>query len=744
MEETMRYARVVVDQMPDKEFDYLVPPEWHDAIGVGSRVRIPFGQRATLGTVVGLPDVPATNRLRPISELVEQRPAIPGPLLEMARWMSEYYAAPLESTLRSLLPQVVRKAEMGEQKLQFLQLTPAGRALDPESLRKRAPRQADLLEALHASQEPVPAAALLKELGLQHSALKTPQEKGWITVETTSVGRDALAKETVMRTQALEMNPEQSAALLTVQEGLASPETAKPILLQGITGSGKTEIYLQAIHTVMEKGGSALVMVPEISLTPQTVERFMARFGGEDGRIAVLHSHLSNGERRDEWHKVHSGAARIVIGARSAIFAPLRDLRLIVVDEEHENSYKQEESPRYQARDLAVLRAKLEKCVIVLGSATPSMESYANARSGKYKLVRLTKRIDDRQLPLVRVVDLKMEARHRKGDLVLSEKLRSAITDRLEKKEQTILFLNRRGYSTSLQCNACGYVAKCEHCSVSMTYHRSAQRLTCHLCGYQTVAPKSCPECKDPAIRFSGVGTEKVEEVVAKCFPKATVRRLDADVLSRRQMLKETLEAFRTGKIDILVGTQMIAKGLDFPNVTLVGIINADLGLHLPDFRAGERVFQLLTQVAGRAGRGDLAGEVMIQSFTPGSPAIQFARHHDVDGFLEQEIEFREVCGHPPFSHLVLIHLRCPHQERGAFTAETLHRRLAENLPDGVTLHDPMPSPIERAKDHYRYQILMKAKSIRPLTRHIRRVILALTLPKDVQLAVDVDPYQLL
>ena len=496
----------------------------------------------------------------------------------------------------------------------------------------------------------------------------------------------------------------------------------------------------------LERGQTALVLVPEISLTPQTVERFKSRFASTQEQVAVLHSHLSDGERHDEWHKIHGGKARIVIGARSAVFAPLSKLGLIVVDEEHENSYKQEEAPRYQARDLAVLRARMEDCAVVLGSATPSIESYHNAMSGKYEIALLTMRVDDQKMPLIRVVDLRNESGRQKNGqpLVLSEKLRTAIGQRLEKKEQTILFLNRRGFATSLVCPACGDVQTCTECSVSLTFHRAANRLVCHLCGHQAAVPRNCPKCHDPAIRQAGLGSERVEEVVGKVFPQATIRRMDADTMTKKESYRETLTAFRTGKIDILVGTQMIAKGLHFPNVTLVGIINADLALHLPDFRAGERTFQLLTQVAGRAGRGETLGEVFVQSFTPFSPSIQFARHHDFEGYFQQEVDFRSKCGFPPFVHLVLITIRCAHQERGRFTAETVARRLKEGLPEGTTLGEAVPAPLEKLKGQFRYQLLLRGRSAFKLSRHVRAVLAKMQLPTDVVAAVDVDPYQLL
>jgi len=503
----------------------------------------------------------------------------------------------------------------------------------------------------------------LKEARTTPGTLKKLEEAHLITITPEISERDPYANEVILPTQPLTLNAEQSAALSKITGAMdREPSAAASFLLHGVTGSGKTEIYLRAIAHALERGTGAIVLVPEISLTPQTVERFKARFssGNLKTLVAVLHSHLSAGERHDEWQKIRQGRARIVIGARSAIFSPIEKLGLIIVDEEHEYSYKQEESPHYNARDCAVVRAQLESAVVVLGSATPSLESYYNARIGKYTLLELPTRVDDQKMPLVRVVDMRLEARREKGTPIFSQMLRERILQRLERGEQTILFLNRRGYASSLQCPKCGFVAGCPNCSVSLTYHRHNQRLICHICGYTSAAPTVCPEpnCKNPAIRYAGVGTERVEETLPKLFPKARIARMDSDSLKRKDDYRRILGDFRTGKIDILLGTQMIAKGLHFPNVTLVGIIYADLALHMPDFRAGERTFQLLTQVAGRAGRGEIEGEVVVQAFTPFHPAIQYARRHDFLGFYEQEIEFREQLNYPPLSRIAMLTFR--------------------------------------------------------------------------------------
>ena len=738
------YVRVIIDRAIQRELDYSVPDTLADRIGIGSRVRVPFRDKSALATVLATLEHSDAKGIRPIEALVGEAPTISESLLELAKWMSTYYCCPLETVMRSLLPQVIRRAKVGWKKQLFVQPLTKIDTDTIDNLRKRAPRQAELLEAIAKLEKPMPAAQLLRKTSFDNQTLRALAKRGLIELREEAVERDPHADEQFIATTNLELNPEQALALNRITDALAAPETAKPILLHGATGSGKTEIYLQAIRTALERGKSAIVLVPEISLTPQTVERFKSRFDEMHDVVAVLHSHLSEGERHDEWHKIHSGRARIVIGARSAVFAPLKDLGLIIVDEEHETTYKQEEAPRYHARDVAVVRAKIEKCAVVLGSATPSLESYHNATTGKYELLTLTQRVDDQRMPLMRIVDLRQERRKGKIAPILSEKLSQAIAARLEKREQTILFLNRRGFSTSLLCSNCGEARNCPNCSVALTFHRHMARLSCHLCGHTAAVPKKCPACGKDALIYAGFGTEKVESTVSHLFPKANVRRMDADSMTRKEAYRETLRNFRTGKIDILVGTQMIAKGLHFPNVTLVGIINADLALHLPDFRAGERTFQLLTQVAGRAGRGETAGEVFVQTYTPFSPSIQFARHHDFAGYFQQELEFRERCDFPPFKHAILITVRSEHEGRAKLSAETLVRRLKESLGSEFILGDATPAPLEKLQGQFRFHILLRGEAIMRLSRLVRETLEKLPVPEDVVATVDVDPYQLL
>ncbi|HEY3661082.1 MAG TPA: primosomal protein N' [Candidatus Udaeobacter sp.] len=751
-----RYVRVIVDRAIHRELDYSLPENLASRVGVGSRVRVPFRDKSALATVVAIPEESEAKGIRPIEAIIGDAPVLSEQLLELARWIGTYYCCPIETVMRSMLPQVIRRAEVGWKKQLFVQPARDIDEAEFEKLRRRAPRQAELLEAISNLEKPIRATELLRQTSLDNQTLRALVKRGLAETREEAVVRDPHGEEQFIATSNLVLNEEQTHALNEVDQALDAPEKARPILLHGVTGSGKTEIYLQAIRAALGRGRTAIVLVPEISLTPQTVERFKGRFAEAQDDVAVLHSHLSEGERHDEWHKIHSGRARIVIGARSAVFAPLKNLGLIVVDEEHETTYKQEEAPRYHARDVAVVRAKVEKCVVVLGSATPSLESYHNATTGKYRLVTLTQRVDQKQMPLIRIVDLRQERRKEKKAAILSERLSQAIADRLEKREQTILFLNRRGFSTSLLCSNCGEARNCPNCSVALTFHRHflqgesaspktmSGRLSCHLCGHTAAVPKKCPECGQDALIYHGFGTEKVESTVAQIFPKAVVRRMDADSMTRKEAYRETLRNFRTGKIDILVGTQMIAKGLHFPNVTLVGIINADLALHLPDFRAGERTFQLLTQVSGRAGRGETTGEVFVQTYTPFSPSIQFARHHDFAGYFQQELEFRERCDFPPFKHALLIGVRSAHEGRAKLSAETLKRRLQEALPEEFILGDATPAPLEKLQGHFRFHILIRGEAIVRLSRLVRETMDKLPFPEDVNVTVDVDPYQLL
>ena len=749
----MHIARVTLEIALRKEFDYAIPPELEGRVETGCRVKVPFGPREVLGCVTAVLEeaVPRAG-LRPILKLVGEGSLVTPRVLDLARWIAGYYCCAPETALKSVLPEAVRREEAGwRERLHVRALAPSGPAP------KLTARQAEVWKIVE-ERRALPLRELVEAARSTAATVRKLEDLGLLQISPEIEERDPYAREEILPTQPLPLNPDQARAFEAVVGAMESPEGAgRVFLLHGVTGSGKTEVYLQAIAHALERGKGAVVLVPEISLTPQTVERFKARFSTGPLRtlVAVLHSHLSAGERHDEWHKIRQGRARIVIGARSAVFAPVEPLGLVIVDEEHEHSYKQEESPRYHARDVAVVRGRREGAVVLLGSATPSMESYYNVQRGKYTLLNLPIRADDKQMPIVRVVDMRHEARKDKGTPIFSTQLKEAITRRLEQHEQTILFLNRRGYSTSLQCPECGYVAECPHCSITLTYHRSAGLLRCHICAHQDRAPAACPTCRNAAIRYAGLGTERVEDTLSKLFPRARVVRMDSDTMKRKEDYRQILGDFRVGKIDILVGTQMIAKGLHFPNVTLVGIIHADLGLHIPDFRAGERTFQLLTQVAGRAGRGDVEGEVFVQSLTPYHPAIQFARRHDFTGFYDQEIDLRRQLHYPPLSRIALITLKSRNEDAVRLHAENLRKELDRLLktPDApggpapfpdLVLAGPAPAPLARAETFYRYQIMIRTRDMTRMSRRLATLTSGPGLGNDVTLAVDIDPSQLM
>lgn len=748
--DTNRIARVQLEGAAAMELDYGIPDELEGKVVVGSRVLVPLQNRRANAVVLELPDKsPHRGRLKEIASIVGTRPMFTPGLLKLTRWISEYYLVSAHQVLRTMLPQAVRDKPGSFVMDSHLKLLKEPEADAFEKLRSKAPMQARVIDILRSCKGEATLSQIRRDVPRAATILKPLLKSGWISRSEVRVERDPFQDEEFLPSAALTFTEEQQAAYSRVAAAIDSAEKSKPILLHGITGSGKTEVYLQAIARVLERGGTALVLVPEIALTPQTIERFKARFSTLRERIAVLHSNLSDGERHDEWFKIHEDRADIVIGARSAIFAPLERLGIIIVDEEHEPSFKQDETPRYHARDLAVVRGSIENCVVVLGSATPSLESFENAASGKYELLNLTQRTDGRTLPLIRVVDMRMERRKGTGTSVantgiLSERLRAAITSRLEKKEQTILFLNRRGFNTSLTCLGCGETVQCQDCSIPMTLHKHENRLVCHVCGARRLPPSKCPTCNEPGLKFAGYGTERVETVVREVFPQARIARVDTDTIQRKNQLRDLLREFRAQKLDILIGTQMIAKGLDFPNVTLVGVLNADLALNLPDFRAAERTLQLLVQVAGRAGRGEVKGEVVVQTYAPHSPAVQFSRHNDFEGFAQQELEQRRAFHYPPYTHVVLIASRGVNQSMAEFALQTLHRRLVEGLPPEVIIGEPAPCAMAKAHGQFRYQLLLRAPKIRPLCRHIQRVMQATALPGEVKVTLDVDPVSLL
>ena len=607
----------------------------------------------------------------------------------------------------------------------------------------RAPKQAEILRILlDCSDETLTTTDLTKRANTSLATLQSLEKKGLIRIESVQIVRNPLSLDPVPPTQPLTLNPDQATALQAIQAAINS-DRRELFLLHGVTGSGKTEVYMQAMASVLERGKRVIVLVPEISLTPQTVSRFVGRFGA---RVAVLHSNLSDGERYDQWQQIRGGAADIVVGPRSAIFAPFPNLGLIVIDEEHETSYKQDTAqPFYHARDVAVRRSELADCPLILGSATPSLESYYCAQQEEYTLLRLPSRVSNIEMPPVEIVDMREEIK-RGNRTIFSTVLRATIEERLSKGEQIILFLNRRGYSTHVFCRACGYAERCDNCSISLTFHFHTKRMGCRHCGYERPTPKVCPQCGSVYIRYFGLGTEQVEQEVVKAFPEARVRRMDSDSTTRKDAHQQILDVFESREIDILVGTQMIAKGLDFPNVTLVGVISADTALNLPDFRAGERAFNLLTQVAGRAGRSEAGGNVIIQTYMPEHYSIQAAQGHDYLRFYHEEIGYREALLYPPLSHAATILVRGEVEEEVIQTANHLLDQL-ETFKSGrfpsVEIRGPVPAPLAKIRNKFRWHFLLRSEDVEEL-RELIQCAVTETSPTNIDLIVDIDPISVL
>ncbi|MGN0847728.1 MAG: primosomal protein N', partial [Kiritimatiellia bacterium] len=668
------FVSVAIDLALDRLFTYEVPAALTEKLLIGQLLRVPFSGRIARGFAMSVQDEPpalgdaarvrrdavavqglllpelarSESRFKPILGIEDESPFFSPELLRLVRWIADYTHSPIETVLRTALPAAVLKPSVKPKELLYVEPVPGESVVLTR-------RQLDLLSEIRRVgggwlQQ------LVREFKTSPTTLRLLGEKGAVTIAPRVARRDPLAGRRVMPTSPLPLNPAQARAQDVIVSSLRGSAPARPVLLHGVTGSGKTEIYLQAIAEVLERGMGAIVLVPEISLTPQTVRRFAGRFGE---RVAVLHSALSDGERYDEWHRIRTGEARVVVGPRSAVFAPVRNLGLIVVDEEHDPSYKQDETPRYHARDVAVVRARIEGAVAVLGSATPSLESWRNAKDGKYVLASVPNRVAGRALPAVHLVNMDEETARTGHVPIFSAALLDAIHLRLERGEQTILFLNRRGYSRVLECPACAWVAECPDCSVPYTYHKADNCLRCHVCGGWTHVPAQCPTCHATDFSYTGIGTQRAEAALARCFSHARILRMDADSTSRKFSHDDILSAFRAGRADILIGTQMIAKGLDFPNVTLVGVLNADTSLHRPDPRASERTYQLLAQVSGRAGRAEKPGEVYIQTFSPEAPAIAAAAS---DGgfavFADQELAARREAYFPPFCRMSTLLFR--------------------------------------------------------------------------------------
>ena len=607
-------------------------------------------------------------------------------------------------------------------------------------------KHAEILQILLKEGGPIAASDLTKRTKTNDSLLRTLERRGFININRTAVVRNPLSSQHVVPTQPHDLNPEQLVAFSEISKGLQSEDlTTETFLLHGVTGSGKTEVYMRAIAEILDSGKSVIVLVPEISLTPQTASRFIGRFGK---RVAVLHSRLSDGERFDQWYRIQKGDADIVIGPRSAVFAPVKNLGLLIIDEEHSDSYKSDTTPRYHAREVAKKRAKIAKCPLLLGSATPSLESFYNAKNGTYKLLSLPARVMDRKMPDVHIVDMRNELKTGNRS-IFSERLKYAIAERLLIQQQIILFLNRRGHSSYVFCRSCGYAEKCENCSISLTFHFETKTLVCHHCGHKRETNTLCPECDSPAINYfgrKGFGTESVEREVQKLYPDANVKRFDADSTAKKNAHEQILTAFENREIDILIGTQMVAKGLDFPNVTLVGVIVADTALNLPDFRASEQTFSLLTQVAGRSGRAETAGEVIIQTYMPDHYCISAVQEHDYIDFYEKEVGARDPLQYPPFSQMARLLLRGKNENEVIDAAHNISNHLeilqTDKFPD-VKILGPAPAPLSKIDGKFRWHFMFRCKDVDLISELLQSLINDLPSEiksKAIECIIDIDP----
>ncbi|MBI2881612.1 MAG: primosomal protein N' [Candidatus Tectomicrobia bacterium] len=763
-----QYVEVAVPVPLTRTFTYRVPDSVRERKGSlrGKRVRVPFGGRILTGCVVGPAEPPADRKVLDILSVLDDGLVATDEVLRLTRWMADYYCAGWGEALKAALP---AGAGRPTEKSGRERVCTVG-ALPPQEevsrVLRRSPRQRELLglvlDAAGGGGHPESGGAgvSLRSLppSLRGGPFKALVQRGWIRVQEVEAEGPAEGG-TPRAPQAPAGDPpalmEDQRAALNAVVGALDAGGYRAFLLQGVTGSGKTEVYLRAMERALALGRGALVLVPEIALTPQLLQRFRSRFGG---RVAELHSGLAPSERRRQWRRAAEGPASIVVGARSAVFAPVRRLGLVVVDEEHDASYKQEESPRYNARDAALVRARQAGACAILGSATPSLESFYNGEAGKYVRLCLPKRVEDRPLPRVSVVDLRSRPRRLAGPPgtagggVLSEALAEAISSRLGRGEQTLLFLNRRGFAACLQCRDCGWTAECPHCSVSLTFHLPDRSLRCHYCDHRARSPEVCPACSGSGLDTKGVGTQRVEDAVRARFSGARIARMDRDTTRSRGAHGRILDAVSRGEVDVLVGTQMVAKGHDYPGITLVGVILADATLNMPDFRSAEKTFQVLTQVSGRAGRGGAPGEVIIQTYRPEHYAVRYAASHDYEGFVREELRFRRELHYPPYSRMARFRI----EAASAAAAERFARRLVLDLAklvkrerggDFVEVLGPAPGVFGRLQGRFRWQVVLKSVSVRRLGEIIGKVYPAaggdLRPPSGVRLAVDVDPVEL-
>jgi primosomal protein N' (replication factor Y) len=739
------YARVALNRPLRCEFTYAVPQALAGAVRPGVRVAVPFGSRRLIGVVVALEEECDLDgrRLRAVGDVLDPEPIVDAGLLELSRWFADYYACSWGQALAAVLPGSLKR-EGGRRRVRVVGVVEGVGEAELAEVADRYPKQHRLLRTLLEIGEPIEVRAVTRRLKISEHPCRSLERRGWVTIERVVSAPDPLLSPGPRRKKPESLTGEQEVAVGALVGRLEAAEYGT-YLLQGVTGSGKTEVYLRVIERALELGRGAIVLVPEIALTPQTVSWFRSRFG----EVAILHSGMTDAQRLDMWTKARSGQARVVVGARSAIFAPVPDLGVIVVDEEHEPSFKQESAPRYHARDVAVVRARSAGALCVLGSATPSLESWSNAREGRYERLALTERVSGRSMPAIEIVDMRREKPDRTGPKLFSRRLRTLLEETLERGKQAILFLNRRGFAPVLWCRECNESVRCRQCDVTLTFHRRIGRAVCHCCCEEVAPPKACPACTAPALHYLGGGSERVESALAAFLPKARLARMDSDTMLRREDYERTLEAFGKGELDVLVGTQMIAKGLDFPDVVLVGIVAADSALHLPDFRAAERTYQLLAQVSGRAGRGADEGRIVVQTSTPDHPAIQRAARNDYEGFCDQEAALRGELGYPPHARLIRVVFE---DEDGARAGEAAGRCAAGlsacTQAHGGTVLGPAPAPIAMLRGRHRRHLLLKlpargSDADAAATARGFLIRFALESPRT-RVLIDVDPVSML
>jgi len=756
LREATKFARVVIPSPLKQPLTYAVPQSARQQISVGMRVWIPLGRRKVIGVVIELLGTTSLTEIREIEAILDERPILDSKLLRLARWISQYYVATLGEVLTTILPSSLRPqskrtvfaragafsfSQMWDEKV-FELVKGSSRGMTFETLMRKFPGE-DIKRAL-----------------------RRLESSGAIEIRERMPGRRSRSKEVTLAIEPADpdsavrfaLTSEQAIALSAIAHRL-SHGGFETFLLHGVTGSGKTEVYLRAMEQVRESGRRSLILIPEISLTPQLIDRLNARF---PGRVGVLHSALSGAERWAHWWNIARGNVDVVVGARSAVFAPLPDLGLIIVDEEHDPSYKQEEGVRYNGRDVAVVRGKLTGCPVILGSATPAIESYENCLRGRYRLLEITKRIYQRPLPQIDIVDLRAEFAQRKSDPatshagkgedhpLVSRRLLKALIENYQRARQSLIFLNRRGFSNFLQCNRCGHVIRCSHCSVTLTLHLKRGSLCCHHCDYRRPITDSCPECRNATLREVGVGTEQIEQCLQRIVTGARVARMDRDTSGKRGVQEKLIRSWQNGEIDILVGTQIITKGHDVSGVTLVGALLADLSLNLPDFRAAERTFQLLNQVAGRSGRGADPGHVIVQTYAPDHYVFQYLVSHDYKGFFKSELEFRRALNYPPFGRLVSFCIDGPKladvESQAKKLAEILRERHGANSKyrDQIEILGPAPAPIAKLRGRYRWQLLIKGKPISALLEFANIARELLPRSDKARLHIDVDPFSML